>query len=105
MNEPSIEVQAVHKSFGAADVLRGVTFEVAPGRTFAFLGRNAAGKTTMIRLLLGLLPRDDGAIRVLGLDPERDAIELRRRVGYLAEDQTMYGWMRVDEIIRFLAPF
>jgi ABC-2 type transport system ATP-binding protein len=105
MNEPAIEMQAVYKSFRSSDVLRGVTLQVARGRTFAFLGRNASGKTTTIRLLLGLLKRDDGAIRVLGLDPQREPLELRRRIGYLAEDQTMYGWMRVEEIVRFVAPF
>jgi ABC-2 type transport system ATP-binding protein len=105
MNEPAIDLQAIYKSFRSTDVLRGVTLSVARGKTFAFLGRNAAGKTTTIRMLLGLLKRDDGAIRVLGLDPQRDPIEVRRRVGYLAEDQTMYGWMRVDEILRFAAPF
>ncbi len=105
MNEPAIDVQAVYKSFRSTEVLRGVTLQVARGKTFAFLGRNAAGKTTLIRLLLGLLKRDDGAIRVLGLDPQREPLELRRRIGYLAEDQTMYGWMRVEEIVRFVAPF
>jgi ABC-2 type transport system ATP-binding protein len=44
-------------------------------------------------------------MRVLGLDPQVDPLELKRRVGYLAEDQTMYGWMRVEEIVRFVAPF
>ena len=105
MSEPAIDLQAVYKSFGRTEVLRGVTLRVERGKTFAFLGRNAAGKTTTIRMLLGLLKRDDGAIRVLGLDPSRDPLELRRRVGYLAEDQTMWGWMRVDEILRFVAPF
>ncbi len=105
MYEPAIDVQAVYKVFGSTDVLRGVTLQVGRGKTFAFLGRNAAGKTTLIRLLLGLMNRDDGSVRVLGLDPERSPLELRRRVGYLAEDQTMYGWMRVDEIVRFVAPF
>ena len=105
MNDPAIELQAVFKSFRSTEVLRGVTLQVERGKTFAFLGRNAAGKSTTIRLLLGLLKRDDGAIRVLGLDPQRDPLELRRRVGYLAEDQTMYGWMRVEEIVRFVAPF
>lgn len=105
MTASVIDLQAVSKSFRATDVLRGVTLQVERGRTFAFLGRNAAGKTTLIRMLLGLLARDDGAIRVLGLDPQREPLELRRRVGYLAEDQTMYGWMRVDEIVRFVAPF
>jgi ABC-2 type transport system ATP-binding protein len=56
-------------------------------------------------MLLGLLKRDDGAIRILELDPQRDPLELRRLVGYLAEEQTMYGWMRVEEIARFVAPF
>ena len=105
MNNPAIELQAVTKSFRRTEVLRGVTFRVERGKTFAFLGRNAAGKTTTIRMLLGLLKRDDGSIRILGLDPTRDPIELRRRVGYLAEDQTMYGWMKVGEIVRFVAPF
>ncbi len=105
MSDPAIELQAVGKSFRSTDVLRGVTMRVERGKTFAFLGRNAAGKTTTIRLLLGLLKRDDGSIRVLGIDPQREPLELRRRIGYLAEDQTMYGWMRVEEIVRFVAPF
>jgi ABC-2 type transport system ATP-binding protein len=105
MNDAAIDVQAVCKSFRGTEVLRGVTLRVERGRTFAFLGRNAAGKTTLIRMLLGLLKRDDGSIRVLGLDPTRHPLELRRRVGYLAEDQTMYGWMKVSEIVRFVAPF
>lgn len=105
MGEPAIELQAVTKSFRRTEVLRGVTLRVERGKTFAFLGRNAAGKTTTIRMLLGLLKRDDGSIRVLGLDPSLEPIELRRRVGYLAEDQTMYGWMKVGEILRFVAPF
>ncbi len=105
MTDLAIELQAVTKSFRRTEVLRGVTFSVERGKTFAFLGRNAAGKTTTIRMLLGLLKRDDGSIRVLGLDPTREPLELRRRVGYLAEDQTMYGWMKVGEILRFIAPF
>ena len=103
--ESAIELHAVTKSFRRTEVLRGVTFRVERGKTFAFLGRNASGKTTTIRMLLGLLKRDDGSIRVLGLDPQREPLELRRRVGYLAEDQTMYGWMKVGEILRFVAPF
>jgi ABC-2 type transport system ATP-binding protein len=104
-DDPAIVVDAVSKSFGANEVLRNVSLRVERGKTFAFLGRNAAGKTTTIRLLLGLLKRDDGAIRVLGIDPQREPLKLRDRVGYLAEDQKMYGWMRVSEIVRFVAPF
>jgi ABC-2 type transport system ATP-binding protein len=105
MNNFAIELEGVYKSFRRQQVLSGLSFRVEQGKTFAFLGLNAAGKTTAIRLLLGLLNRDRGEIRVLGLDPEKDPLKVRSRVGYLAEDQQMYGWMRVEELLGFLAPF
>ncbi|MDZ4658873.1 MAG: ABC transporter ATP-binding protein [Bythopirellula sp.] len=105
MSAFAIEFQGVCKSFRRQEVLRGTTMQVEKGKTFAFLGRNGAGKTTAIGLMMGLLKRDAGEIRVLNLDPATQAIEVRRRVGYLAEDQTMYGWMRCEEILRFMAPF
>jgi len=105
MSQPAIEMQGVYKSFRRTQVLSGLSLKVDRGKTFAFLGRNAAGKTTAIRMLLGLLNRDGGQIRVLGYDPAEQPLEVRARVGYLAEDQQMYGWMRVEEIIRFVAPF
>ncbi|TWT74649.1 putative ABC transporter ATP-binding protein YbhF [Posidoniimonas polymericola] len=105
MSDYAIEMSGVSKWFGRKVVLSGVTLNVERGKTFAFLGRNGAGKTTSIRLLMGLLHRSDGAVRVLGLDPEVDPLLVRDRVGYLAEDQTMYGWMRVEEIVRYIAPF
>lgn len=105
MSGPAIELNAVAKSFGKKLVVRDVSLRVEPGQTYAFLGRNGEGKTTTIRMLLGLLKPDEGSIRVAGLDPVTDPLTLRDRVGYLAEDQTMYGWMRVDEIVRFVAPF
>ncbi len=105
MTDPAIELHSVRKHFGKREVLADVNLRVEKGEIFAFLGRNGAGKTTTIHLLLGLLKRDGGEVRVLGLDPARDALEIRRRVGYMAEDQTMFGWMRIEEILGFLAPF
>jgi ABC-2 type transport system ATP-binding protein len=105
MSDGAINIEGVCKSFGRHAVLQGLDLCVPRGQTFAFLGRNGAGKTTTIRMLLGLLKADAGQIRVLGLDPARDAMEIRRLVGYLAEDQTMFGWMRVHEIMGFMAPF
>lgn len=105
MSELAIEMRGVYKAFRKQPVLAGLSLQAERGKTFAFLGRNAAGKTTAIRMLLGLLSRDAGDIRVLGYDPAEKPLEVRRRVGYLAEDQQMYGWMRVDEILRFAAPF
>lgn len=101
----AIDIQAADKSFRKNHVLKGMSLQVEHGQTFAFLGRNGAGKTTTIQILLGLLNRDDGSIRVLGLDPERSPLEVRASVGYLAEDQQMYGWMKCAEILSFMAPF
>lgn len=105
MSDPVIHLQNVHKSFKKNAVLRGVNLSIERGQTFALLGRNGAGKTTLIRLLLGLLPRDSGSIAVLGRDPQHEALAVRASVGFLAEDQQMFGWMTVSELLAFLAPF
>ena len=104
-DEAAISVRGLRKSFGGRSVLGDVSFEVATGETFALLGRNGAGKTTTIRILLGLLAADAGEVRVAGLDPAIADVELRRKVGYLAEDQAMYaldvggGVVRVFEAV------
>jgi ABC-2 type transport system ATP-binding protein len=95
----------MRKSFGSKVVLEDVSLEIPRGQTFALLGRNGAGKTTLIRILLGLMPADGGSARLLERDPASEPIEVRRRVGYLAEDQVMYGWMTPIELCRFLEPF
>lgn len=101
----AIDIQSVSKSFGSNRVLDNVTLRVPRGETFAFLGRNGQGKSTTIRMLLGLLDPDGGTLSVDGLDPRQDALAIRRRVGYLAEDQRMFGWMTVAELIRFTRAF
>ncbi len=105
MDDMAIELHNVAKRFGSHRVLESVTLSVPRGQTFAFLGRNGAGKTTTIHMLLGLLNPDAGRIRVLGLDPAKQALEIRRRIGFMAEDQVMFGWMRVSELLGFMAPF
>jgi ABC-2 type transport system ATP-binding protein len=105
MNGSAITVQHLRQGYGKHTVLHDVSLEIPRGQTFALLGRNGAGKTTLIRTLLGLLPPSGGGVEVLGLNPAQEPLEVRSRVGYLAEDQAMYGWMTADEIARFLAPF
>jgi ABC-2 type transport system ATP-binding protein len=102
---PAIELSGIRKGFSARPVLDCLNLRVPQGSTYAFLGRNGAGKTTTIRMLMGLLHPDSGSIRVLGLDPARDPLAIRQQVGYLAEDQQMWGWMRVREILAFIASF
>jgi ABC-2 type transport system ATP-binding protein len=105
MTEPVIQIEQLVKTYGSKNVLQNVSLSIPAGQTLALLGRNGAGKTTMIRILLGLIPADSGTCRLGGIDPAVDPVRLRSNVGYLAEDQTMYGWMTPAELCRFLAPF
>src|SRR4051794_27141044 len=94
-----IELNSIQKRFGKHHVLQNLDLHVPAGKTYAFLGRNGEGKTTTIRMLMGLLKPDAGTLRVNGMDPAADAMAIRRAVGYLAEDQQMWGWMKVREIL------
>ncbi len=100
-----IEIRNLCKRYREKEVLSDLSFIVTRGQTFAFLGRNGAGKTTTIQMLLGLLKPDSGSVEVLGVNPAIDPLLVRSSVGYLAEDQTMFGWMTVEQLIRFIAPF
>lgn len=105
MSEAAIEISGLTKRFGRKQVLDGVDLSVPRGSIFGFLGLNGSGKTTTIRAMLGLLRPDGGTFRVAGVDPLRDSVEVRRRVGYMAENQTMYGWMTVGRIIDWCGRF
>lgn len=100
-----IEMSGVSKRFGRVQALLEVGYSVGPGKIFALLGENGAGKTTTIKILLGLLTPDAGRVRVLGLDPALDGQTIRRRVGYVPEQPTLYEWMTVGEMGRFAASF
>ena len=101
----AIETAGLTKRFGRNTAVDNLTLKAPRGSVFAFLGRNGAGKTTTIRILLDLLDRTSGEARVLGMDCIRDALEIKRRTGYVAEAQRMYDWMTVDEIIWFCKQF
>ena len=105
MSDPAIKIDGLVKSYGAQQVLHNVSLSIPAGQTCALLGRNGAGKTTTIRILLGLIPADAGRVALAGIDPATDPLKARSQVGYLAEDQVMYGWMTPIELCRFLAPF
>lgn len=100
-----MRLEHVVKRYGDAVALRDVSLEVPPGVVFALLGENGAGKSTAIRILLGLAEPDAGRAQVLGLDSLRQSLEIRRRVGYVSERPALYEWMTVDEIGWFTAGF
>jgi ABC-2 type transport system ATP-binding protein len=103
--KPVIRLDKVTKRFRGELALDNVSLEVPPGVVFALLGENGAGKTTAIRILLGLLEADAGQAEVLGLASDRQGLEIRRRVGYVAERPTLYDWMTVAETGWFAAGF
>ena len=105
MTQAAIQITDLCFSYGRKNVLGGVNLSVPAGSVFGFLGRNGSGKTTTIKLLLGLLKPSAGSCTVQKLDPAVDPMAVRRSVGYMAEDQQMYGWMRVGEIIKWVAGF
>ena len=103
--EYAIKTANLTKRFGSRTAVDGLSLKVPVGSVFAFLGRNGAGKTTTIRILLNILDRTSGVASVLGRNCARESLEIRKRTGYVAEGQTMYEWMKVDEIIRFCSKF
>jgi ABC-2 type transport system ATP-binding protein len=81
------------------NVLNGVSFSVEAGEVVGLLGKNGAGKTTLMRIAMGLLETQRGAVSVFGFDPEDDAAEVKRRVGYVSEENLLPPFLRVHEAI------
>lgn len=105
MNEPVIHTDDLTIRYGKLVAVDGVTLDVPPGCVFALMGRNGAGKTSLIRALLGLTPISSGSATVFGLDSATRHVEIRRRVGYVPESHHQYRWMTVAEIVRFASAF
>ncbi|MGD9028429.1 MAG: ABC transporter ATP-binding protein [Anaerolineae bacterium] len=100
-NEFAVEVQDLTKTFGSFTAVDGVSFSIRRGEIFGFLGPNGAGKTTTIRILLGLLRPTAGRATVLGYDVEREAEEVRRRIGYMSQRFSLYEDLTVGENLDF----
>ena len=105
MNRPALAVEGLSKRFGRRLAVDNLTFEVPEGSVCAFLGRNGAGKSTAIRIMMNLLDPTAGKVTVLGLDSRRDHTALMRRVGYVSESPALYNWMNVKQLVRFTAGF
>lgn len=98
----SIQVQQLEKSFGKQAVLRGLDFEARPGRVLGFLGPNGAGKSTCMRIMAGVLAPDSGSVLLAGEPVNPLKIAQRRKVGYLAEQNSLYLDMYVWEFLEFV---
>jgi ABC-2 type transport system ATP-binding protein len=103
--KPVIEARGLTAYFGKRQVVDQLTMRVPRGSVFAFLGRNGSGKTTTIRMLLGLLPPTRGSSTVLGCNSQRLTPDIRARVGYMSESHAVYEWMTVQQSGEYASSF
>jgi ABC-2 type transport system ATP-binding protein len=97
-----LEFDGIARSYKrGVPVLDGVTFSVEPGEVVGMLGRNGSGKTTLIRIAMGMLHPQAGSVRVFGLSPFENAVEVKRRIGYAAEDQVLPGHPTIAQMTAF----
>ena len=103
MSDNVLEVQDLTKRYNGTAVVKGISFSVARGEIFGLLGPNGAGKTTTILMLLGLSDISSGRARVLGYDPAREPLAVKRRVGYLPDQVGFYDNLTAAENLRYAA--
>ena len=105
MSDYAIQTRHLTKCFGAKRVVHDLNLNVPRGSIFGFLGRNGSGKTTSLRMILGLLSSTWGTSTILGHDSQTLPPEVRARIGYLAEGHPVMGWMRVHDAEGFQSRF
>ena len=103
MSEAVIETSGLTKRYGDAVAVNGISFDINRGEIFGLLGPNGAGKTTTILMLLGLTEVTDGTVRVLGHDPVREPLQVKRLVGYLPDTVGFYDHMTAADNLRYTA--
>jgi len=102
---PVVRVNDLLKSYGGLEAVRGISFSIAAGETFALLGPNGAGKSTTIEILEGYRSRDSGAVSVLGVDPQRGGLNWKARLGIVLQTSGESGNVTVTEQLRHFAGF
>jgi ABC-2 type transport system ATP-binding protein len=102
---PAIEVRNLTKRYGEYEAVRGIDITVRRGEVFGLLGPNGAGKTTTVEILEGYRERSGGEVSVLGHDPAKRSIELRRRIGIVLQSGGIYSHVTPREVLRHWAGF
>lgn len=105
MTGAAIVVDGLRKAYGRREVLTGVSFEVQPGELLALLGPNGAGKTSTVEILEGYRRADAGTVRVLGLDPAKEARALHARIGFMLQEGGIDNKISAREALRLYARF
>jgi ABC-2 type transport system ATP-binding protein len=102
---PAIEITDLHKHYGATLAVDGLSFTEERGEIFGLLGPNGAGKTTTVEIAEGLRKPDSGQVRVLGLDVQREAQAVKRRIGVQLQTTALYPRLTVREVLELFSSF
>lgn len=100
---PILELKNIRKSFDGVVVLDDITLAVYPGEIIGYVGSNGAGKSTTIKIILGLLSADEGSVRVFGEEINTDDVLYKKRIGYLPENIALFDELSAKEYFEFLA--
>jgi len=102
-----IETRELRKNYGTSEAVRGLNVSVSVGSVCAFLGQNGAGKSSTLRMLLGMTRPTSGAGYIFGLkiDEEQESLRIRQRAAFVAEDKRLYDYMTVAQMVRFVRSF
>src|SRR5579863_960341 len=96
---PTITTEGLTRRFGELLAVDGVDLRVSPGQFFGFLGPNGAGKSTTIKMLTGLLAPTSGSVEILGLDLEKNPMEVKRQIGVVPEGMALFGRLTGAEFL------
>ncbi|MEB3846693.1 MAG: ABC transporter ATP-binding protein [Desulfurococcales archaeon] len=103
MPAPAILVEDLYKSYDEVRALNGVSFQVGEGEIYGLIGPNGAGKTTTLRIIAGLLRPDEGRVLVLGHDPFKEPVRVKKAISYLPEEAGVYKNLTGEYFLRFIA--
>jgi ABC-2 type transport system ATP-binding protein len=103
MDAPFVELRGVCRSYGALEAIKDLNFTLEPGVSYGLIGRNGAGKSTMLRLIMGMLQPHKGTVRLFGGNPIDEAERVKLHVGYLAEDQIFPASLRPRDLYGFFS--
>lgn len=106
MSTPLISIRNLRKSYKSGntlnEVLKGINLDITPGQIIGYIGPNGAGKSTTVKILCGILSDYDGDINVLGFDLKTQAIEIKKRIGYVPEIGALYDTLTPNEYLQFI---
>jgi len=100
--QPLIKTHGLSKQFGSLQALRDLNLRIMPGEVYGLLGPNGAGKTTTIKSILGLLEPTSGWVKVMGLNPATNAVEVKSKIGYVAENPIVYDSLSPRDFLEFV---